>query len=180
MSTQAVARRYAKAFFELAREEGRVTEALSDLQKFAECYEGSHEFREIELNPSLHESDRRAIVEALGKQLQVSETAARTVSMLAERQRLSVLPDLVAQVEEMADQHLEVLRATVRSARKLSQSYRTKLEKTLADSTGRKVLVTYEEDPDLIAGVVTQIGDRVIDGSVRGRLRRLADDLRAP
>lgn len=180
MSTQAVARRYAKAFFELAREEGLVTQALGDLQKFADCYEASTELREIELNPSLHESDRRAIIEALGTQLKTSETATRLVAMLAERQRLTVLPDLVAMVEEMSDEHLEVLRATVRSARKLSQSYRTKLEKTLTESTGRKVLVTYEEDPELIAGVVTQIGDRVIDGSVRGRLRRLADDLRAP
>ena len=100
--------------------------------------------------------------------------------LLAERQRLSVLPELLRLVDEMADDHLGVVRATVRSARPLSESYKTKLKSHIESATKKRAIITYEEDPRLVAGLVTQIGDRLIDGSIRGRLDRLADTFADP
>ena len=98
--------------------------------------------------------------------------------MIAERQRMSLLPDLVRVVEGMADDHLGVVRGTVTSATRLDEGYRGKLRSKLEEATGKKVLLLFEEDANLIAGIVTQIGDRVIDGSVRGKLNTLAESLR--
>lgn len=172
-----VARRYARAFFELARESGRVGEATKELRDFADAYAASSEFRAMELDPAFHDEQRAAVIKTLGKRLGASDTTVRTVSILAERQRLSVLPDLVRLVDEMADEHLGVVRATVRSARPLSESYKTKLKSHIENATGKRAIILYEEDPQLIGGLVTQIGDRLVDGSVRGRLDRLADSL---
>jgi F-type H+-transporting ATPase subunit delta len=172
-----VARRYARAFFELARESGRVSEATAELRGFADAYAASEEFQAMELNPTLHDAERAAIVKAIGTRISASDLTVRVVGMLATRQRLSVLPELLRFVEEMADEHLGVVRATVLSARPLSESYKSKLKGRIESTTGRRAIINYEQDPSLIAGLVTQIGDRVIDGSIRGRLNQLADSL---
>ena len=115
---------------------------------------------------------------AVAKRVKANTTVERVVQMLAERKRLSILPEMAGMVAEMADEHQGVVRATVTSARPLAPAYVKKLSAQLESSTGRKVVVTTQQDPNLLAGVVTQIGDRVIDGSVRGRLDRLARSLR--
>jgi F-type H+-transporting ATPase subunit delta len=118
------------------------------------------------------------VIEELGARLMASTTTVRTVAMLAERQRLSLLPDMAALLGEMSDEHVGVVRATVRSSKKLSADYLARLAQKIEAATGKKVVITSEEDPTLIAGIVAQIGDRVIDGSVRGRLDRLSASLR--
>lgn len=178
MSHEAVARRYARAVFELVKEQGKVTEAVRQLGAFAEAYEASSDFRALEHTPSITDADRRGVVEQMGKQVGASDTIVRTVSILAERKRLAILPDLLRLLEEKVDDHLGVVRATVRSAARLPEDYRGKLKRKLEDVTGKRVLFTFEEDPSLIAGIVTQIGDRVVDGSIRGKLNQLAESLR--
>ncbi len=178
MSAEVVARRYARAVFELAKEEGNVGEVSREIAAFADAYAVSSDLRALEQTPGLTDADRRKVVEEIGKRQGSSATTVRTVALLAERQRLAVLPDLVRLLEQMADEHLGLLRAHVKSARRLSEGYRSRLERKLAEAAGKRILMTFEEDPTLIAGVVTQVGDRVVDGSVRGRLNQLAASLR--
>ena len=176
--SEMIARRYARALFELAKEAGKVAEVARELGNFAAAYETSAEFREIDVLPSVQGADRRAIVASLGASLGASDLTVRVVAMIADRQRLSLLPDLVNVMDEMADEHLGVLRGTVTSAQRLDEGYRGKLKRKIEEATGKKVLLTFEEDQNLIAGIVTQIGDQIIDGSVRGKLNTLAESLR--
>jgi F-type H+-transporting ATPase subunit delta len=177
MSNEAVAQRYARAIFELAREANSVSEVTKGLTAYAEAYEVSSEFRDVEFTPGLTEEARAAVVQAIGKQLQVDDLVLRSVTMLMQRQRLAALPNIQRLVEEMADEHLGVLRASVTSAKALPESYRSRLRQKIEAATGKKVLITFSEDSSLIAGIVTQVGDRVVDGSVRGKLNQLADSL---
>jgi len=174
----AVARRYASAAFELARDSNSLDQVVAQLKAFAAAYEQSDDFRQLDKLPQLDDEQRAAIVVQLGKKLGASDMVVRLITMLAQRQRLGALLEMVELVAEMADESQGVVRATVTSARKLSPAYLRKLEQSIAQSTGNKVIITTREDPQLIAGVVTQIGDRVVDGSIRGRLDRLADSLR--
>lgn len=178
MSQEAVARRYARAIFDLAKEKGKLREAVDAVRAYADAYAGSAEFQALESDPMVNDDARKAVVESIGTKLNADAMVIRTVSMLAERQRLVVLPDLALLLEAMADDELGILRAEVRSARKLSDAYKAKLEKMLESETKKKVVVSYDVDENLIGGLVTQIGDRVIDGSLRGRLNQLADSLR--
>ena len=176
--SEMIARRYARAVFELAKESGKVGDLTRELGAFAEAYASSQDLRDVDVLPSLQAEDRRAIVEAVGARLSASDLTVRTVAMIAERQRLSLLPDLARVVDAMADDHLGVLRGTVTSAAPLDPGYRTRLKQKIEDATGKRVLLTFQEDDQLIAGIVTQIGDRVVDGSVRGKLNALAASLR--
>ncbi|MBM4376695.1 MAG: F0F1 ATP synthase subunit delta [Deltaproteobacteria bacterium] len=176
--SQAIARRYARAVFEIGRETKKLDALVTELNSFAEAYRSSPELQDLERLPNLNDAARRAVLTELGKRLQASDPTVNTVALLAERQRLVLLPDVATLLQEMSDEHAGVVRATVRSAKKLSPAYVTRLAERIRDVTGRNVILTTQEDPSLIAGVVAQIGDRVIDGTVRGRLDRLSASLR--
>jgi len=178
MSQEAVARRYARAIFDLAKEQGTLRDAVKAVRDYADAYESSSDFQGLETDPLVTDDARKAVVESIGTKLGADAMVVRTVSMLAERQRLVILPDLAQLLEAMADEELGILRAEVLSARKLSEAYKAKLQKKLESETKKKVIVSYDVDENLIGGLVTQIGDRVIDGSLRGRLTQLADSLR--
>lgn len=176
--SQAIARRYARAVFELGRDSNKLEAFVTEIVRFADVYQTSAEFRELDQLPNVTDATRRTVIAELGKRLQASEPTVNTVALLADRQRLSLLPDVATLLAEMTDEHVGVVRATVRSAKKLSPAYVNRLAERIRAATGKKVVITTEEDPSLIAGVVAQIGDRIIDGTVRGRLDRLASSLR--
>jgi F-type H+-transporting ATPase subunit delta len=107
--------------------------------------------------------------------LKLSETAEHTLRLLSRKRRLAALPDLARQLARLADEEGSLLRAQVISAGPLSQGYLDRLKAELEKATGKKVTITHEQDPSLIAGVVTRIGDRVIDGSALARLNSFRD-----
>lgn len=176
--SQAIARRYARAMFEIGRDTKKLDAIVAEVNRMAEAYRSSPDLQDLERLPHLNDTSRRAVLTELGKRLQASEPTINVVSLLAERQRLVLLPDVATLLQEMGDEHAGVVRATVRSAKKLSPTYVNRLSERIRSVTGRKVILTIQEDPSLIAGVVAQIGDRVIDGTVRGRLDRLSASLR--
>ncbi|MEM1032779.1 MAG: ATP synthase F1 subunit delta [Myxococcota bacterium] len=178
MSQEAVARRYARALFDLAREKKRIREVVGSVRAYADAYTNSSEFQALETDPNVADDDRVAVVTMLGSRLDADALVVRTVALLAERQRLSVLPDLATTLDDMADDSLGIVRAHVTSARTLSAGYKAKLVRKLEATTSKKVVVTYDVDETLIGGLTTQIDDRLIDGSLRGRLSQLADSLR--
>lgn len=176
--SQAIARRYARAVFELGCDTNTLEALVAELGRLAEAYSSSPELQELDGTPNVSDSARRSVLAELGKALSVSQPIVNTATLLADRQRLSLLPEVAALLVELSDEHAGVVRATIRSARKLSPAYVEKLAAKIQASTGKKVIITTEEDATLIAGVVAQIGDRVIDGTVRGRLDRIAASLR--
>lgn len=177
MSIEAVARRYSRAIFELGREKKQLDAIAKELGAFAELYTESDELRETVTSPMLTDEAREAIVEDVAKRLRASPHTTNLLRLLARRQRLSALPEMVRQLGELIDEHQGVLRATVRAAVRLTPTYLDKLNAKIEAATGRRVVITFEQDASLIAGVVTQIGDQVVDGSVRGKLDQLRESL---
>ena len=177
MSTESVARRYAQAMFELGKEQGALDAMRRDLEAFVAVQAESQPFREAVSNPMLSDESRDRLVEAIGQQLGACEAVKNLVRLLARRRRLAVLCELGRQFGELADEEQGVVRAIVRSAAPLAPSYLERLKAEMEQATGKKVVITCEHDPALLGGVVTQIGDRVVDGSLRGKLEQLRESL---
>ncbi|MDC3953591.1 ATP synthase F1 subunit delta [Polyangium jinanense] len=177
MSSETIARRYARAVFELGKELKNLPVIARDLADFSASFEKSDELRMVLSSPLIAEEQREALLKEVGQRMSLSETALSTLRLLAKRRRLSALPDMVRQLEKLVDEDAGTLRATVTSAGPLSESYLAKLRAELEKSTGRKVVITNVQDPSLIAGIVTRIGDRVIDGSVKARLESFRESL---
>ena len=177
MSQSAVAKRYAQAIFELGVEQANVAALVAEVKKVAEAFEGSSELRAVVSNPLVATGARLAIVKDICERLAVSPTTKNAVGLLAARRRLAVLPALAVELARLSDVRAGVVRATVTSAAPLTEATRQKLQQQLEKRTGKKVLLEVKQDPSLIAGLVTRIGDLVIDGSARARLAELRSQL---
>jgi F-type H+-transporting ATPase subunit delta len=177
MSAEAIARRYARAVFELGREEKNLPVITRDLGDFSASFEKSEDLRVVLENPLVSEAQREAVLVEVGQKMSMSTTALSTLRLLAQRRRLSALPEMVRQLEKLVDDDAGVLRAEVTSATPLNESFLAKLRAELEGATGKKVVISHKQDPSLIAGIVTRIGDQVIDGSVKARLESFRDSL---
>jgi len=170
MSQETIARRYARALFELGKESGTLPQVVKDIASFAAVYAESEDLRNVLGNPLVKDGDREAILKEVATRLGVSDLGMRSLRLLLKNRRLVVLPELFAVLTRLYDDDAGVLRATVASAGPLSSAYLDRLRAQLEKSTGKKVVIKHEVDSTLIAGVVTRIGDKVIDGSVRAKL----------
>jgi F-type H+-transporting ATPase subunit delta len=177
MSVATVARRYAKALLELGVEVGSLKAIVDQTTFAAEAYASSPELRAALDNPLVPYAAKKGILTDLADRLAVSPTVKNTLLLLGDRRRLHVLPVIAQMLREMSDLREGVLRAEVVTAARLPDTYYARLQGQLEKMTGRRVVIEKREDPALIAGVVTRIGDMVIDGSLRTRLEELKNVL---
>lgn len=172
-----IADRYARAIFELGSEGGNLTALAAEIDGFAEVYASSADLRSVLENPLVEAERRDAILREVASRVGLGQLAVNAVRYIASRRRLSALPDIARRLGTLADEKAGVVRAAVTSAGPLPESFYERLTAELERLVGRKVVLDRSEDPSLIAGVVTRIGDNTIDGSIRGRLDHIEREL---
>jgi len=172
-----VARRYARAMFEVAVAQGKPSEFGDQIDTVARLFQGTSELRQALSNPVFKDTEKRRILEAVLGQALVVGPVRNFLLLLLERGRFVSLPAIARAYREMADAHAGQVRATITSASPLDPLALDRLRQALERRTGKKVLVETAVDPDLIGGVVARVGDLVLDGSVRARLGELRQKL---
>jgi F-type H+-transporting ATPase subunit delta len=177
MSYDAIARRWARAIFELGKEGNAVARLNGDIGSFAEVYAGNAELSGVLENPLVPEAAREAVIVEIAGKLGLSDTAKSALRLLAKKRRLGALPLIARQLGRLTDEDQGILRAEVVTAAPVGEDYLGKLRAELEKATGKKVTVSHKVDKSLIGGVVTRIGDRVIDGSVKTRLATFRENL---
>jgi len=165
-----IADRYARAIFELGVETGQLAAITEQLRRFAEVYGGSSELRAVLDNPIIEQEKRDGVLAEVSARLGLMGNALNLIKLLASRKKLRVVPEIARRLDRLGDEKAGVVRATVTSARPMPDSFYQRLVAELETVTARKIVLERREDPTLIAGFVTRIGDNTIDGSVRGRL----------
>ncbi len=163
---------YASALFSVARSEGSLAEVEDELFRFARTLESNDELRTTLTDAALPASRRQQIVEdLLGGRANPVTVALASMVVGAGRSR-----DLVAIIDELvrisaSEANKEL--AEVRSAVPLTDEQRTRLAEALGQATGKTIELKVVVDPSVLGGLVAQVGDTVIDGSVRSRLEQL-------
>jgi F-type H+-transporting ATPase subunit delta len=167
---------YAEALFEVARAEGNLGEVEDELFRFSQTLQGNDELRDALTDARIPAARRQQIVEDLlgGK---ASSTTVALVSMVVGTGRARDLPPIIERLVEMSAAEANKEVAEVRSAVPLTDDQRDRLAKALEDATGKQVEVKVVVDPSVLGGIVAQVGDTVIDGSVRRRLDQLKNAL---
>jgi F-type H+-transporting ATPase subunit delta len=163
---------YAEALFGVARAEGTLGEVEDELFRFSQTLEGNDELRTALTDPLIPAARRQQIVEDLlgGK---ASPTTVALVSMVVGTGRARSLPAIIRKLVEMSAAEANKEVAEVRSAVPLTDDQRARLAKALGQATGKDIEVKVVVDPSVLGGIVAQVGDTVIDGSVRRRLDQL-------
>lgn len=167
---------YARAMFDIASAEGLLGEVEDELFRFARIFEGNDELRMALSDPGLPAERRMAVVEELfgQKALGISKALASFVVGIG---RATELPAVVDRFVELAASSREREVAEVRSAVPLSDTQKERLAAALRTATGKQVEVKVIVDEKVLGGLVAQIGDVVIDGSVRHRLEQLKEQI---
>jgi F-type H+-transporting ATPase subunit delta len=170
-----IARPYAKAVFDLARDTNQLAEYSEMLGFMADVYTNS-EVQTALANPKFTKEDvERLLLAVYGDKL--NSAARNLLTILVRNDRLAALSEIVASYERLKEQYQNVLEATIESAYPLEQTQLGALVAKLEKRTGRKIQPSVAVVPTLIGGVKIQIGDDVWDGSVRGELERMASVL---
>jgi F-type H+-transporting ATPase subunit delta len=174
------ASRYARAFADVlfeAKLDAR--SAQRQLNDFAAAWHESRELREFFLDPSFPVDQKVALLDKLNAKLKMMQQSRNFIAVLIRNDRIAGLDDVLSDFRREVNQRLGISEAKIVSARKLDEQERRELEQRIAELTGGTVEAQFEEDTSLLGGAVVQVGSTVYDGSVRGRLDRLREELTA-
>jgi F-type H+-transporting ATPase subunit delta len=168
-------RRYAEAAFEVAMRDSTLERWRADLD-MAASLAGDQRALDVLANPAIPIDQRMtALDQMLGDR--ASEGARNLIRLLLRRGRIEALPRVAAEFRRLDDARQGITHATATSATALTDDEVRQLTARLEQSTGGRIALDVEVDPSLLGGIVVRVGDRLIDGSVRGRLERLRNQL---
>jgi len=176
--SSAVARRYAKSLSDLAHSEGCLDQVAADLNILAGILAESVELRDALGNPSIPLGERSGVLGAVVAKTKAHKITRNFLSLLLDNNRLGAFDDILVAFEQYYDERIGRVRARVCSAAALDKATLAALEKHLLKVTGKaEIILETEVDPSLIGGIVTHVGDRVFDGSIRTQLNLLQTKL---
>lgn len=174
MRPSSTALRYGEAAFAVAHESRTVDQWNRDLES-AERVLMTPETLEFFRKPDVPRSDKLAV---LGRILPtIRPEVINLLQLLAIRDRISLLPQIRAEFIRRDREARGVVEAEVTVAREYSEDERNDIQQRLAAATGKQVELRLRVDPRILGGIVVRIGDRLIDGSVSGRLQRLRHEM---
>ena len=177
MVTGSLARRYAKALFDLGQQHGDLTKLGADVRSLAKAMNESTELGTVLSNPAIRRADRKKVVDALLTTIGASPTSRNFIYLLLDGERLSSVPAISRALDTMIEEKAGRVQAEIISAKPLDAGQLSQLTTALEKLSGKKVTVSKREDPELLGGVVARVGDVVYDGSLRTQLRMIRDEL---
>lgn len=166
-------RRYARALFELARDNGTLETTGQQMEQLAAVINSNEAARLFLSNALVDEESKKRFLEGLMSRLGTGEVPRRLVGLLLQRGRAVLLASIAEQYREEAEQHLGLVSAEVETPRPLSAQERTRLSESLGRYTGKQVRLSEHVRPELIAGLRIQIGSLLIDGTLERQLNEL-------
>lgn len=176
MSVQAVATRYARALLEVASEQNQVDQIGRELERVAQVLGQSRELSAAFAVPTITSSELQAVVRELATLLRLSKTSLHTLLLLAERDRLRIVPALAAAYRSLADAKLGVVSAVVEAPVAIDAVRLRQLETALSQD-GIKVRIRQEIDTAILGGVRLRMGGQLYDATLNAQLDRLRETL---
>jgi F-type H+-transporting ATPase subunit delta len=175
MATSPAARRYARALFGLAKEDGKTSEAAGELDSLAALFEASPDMREALIIPLYPVRERLAVLQAVAQAEGLSGLITNFYSFLIEQRRMVEFAGIREEYARLVDLDSGLVTAEVLSASPLDERKQDRLRRALSERTGMEVRLDVKIDENLIGGAIAKVGDLVFDGSIRAQL----DGLRA-
>jgi F-type H+-transporting ATPase subunit delta len=173
-----IALRYAHAFASVAESQKLDgAAAQKQLQDFLATFEGSHELREVLMNPAIAGDQKLRILNAIAAKIGMLPQVRNFVAVIMDHRRLDLLGEILNEYHVIADADAGFAEAEITSARPLDAGDRASLEDQVAKLVGSRIRATYKEDSSLLGGAVVRVGSTVYDGSIRAQLQQLKQRL---
>lgn len=173
-----IAARYASALFELAKDSKSLAALEADADALDSALRDSADLRQLISSPVYSRDQQGAAIGAIARKMGLSALTANTLSLMASKRRLFVLPQLVRALREMIAEEKGEVTAEVTSARPLTQTQSDDLSKTLKARFGKTVKLNMSVDESLIGGLIVKVGSKMIDTSIRSKLASLQNAMK--
>ena len=177
MSTRASAGRYARALLDVVIKEANPEQVEKELATLTGLFAGDSELQKALANPAVPVAAKRKVVESIISRTTPTPALGKLLLMLADRDRLNLIPELAEVYRERLMEHQQVISAEVTTAVPISAERVAQFEKRIAAATGRRVTMTASVDPALIGGAVARVGSIVYDGSIATQLSKMRERL---
>ena len=166
-----IAEVYARSLFEVVQEKGDLDRTHEELGEFADALSESHDLQVFFFSPYFSSQEKK---DGLGKLIEdADENLVRFLELLAERHRMPVLFRIRRTFDDLWRKENKLLPVTVTSAVELDDDMVEGIGKKIEEQTGQQIELSSKVDPDVLGGLVLQVGNQVLDASVRNRLEKL-------
>jgi F-type H+-transporting ATPase subunit delta len=171
---------YARAFADVVMKASNQLDparALLELHSVDALLKESDQLRRVLENPSIPGDRKRAVLDAITARLGTTRQVRNFVAVLTDNRRLPLFSEILKQVEQELNDRQGFAEAQISTARQLGDPEKKMLEAEIARLTGKKVRARYEQDASLLGGAVVQVGSTIYDGSVKGQLEKIREQL---
>lgn len=172
-----VANRYARALADVVAATGNYRQVLSELEDFSAAYHQSLELREVCETPAVSMTQKLNVLKAIAGKMGSSQVTLNFLRVLASHYRMPVLGEILVAFRNVAYARLGIVQVKISSASDLSTAERELLRARFNELTRKQSELEFHRDGNLIGGLVAQIGSTVYDGSIRGSLDRIREQL---
>lgn len=177
MSKDVLAKRYAKAFFESQSSLEKVIQTHKDLESLVSLYEGSPHLQVFFLSPNFVPQEKMAFIDQIAGREEWQEATVRFLKLLIEKKRIRSLKDVTQAMGNMIDEAQGKKRVSILTARPLNDEEKDRIRNRMRSISKQEVEVQVEVDPRVIGGILIQVGGKVFDGTIQGRLEALTGRL---
>jgi len=178
MKNMAIARRYAKALLLIGQQDEQTERYRKELQSVAALVTGDRRLEQAITNPLYDSAARKRVLQSLIGRLALSQAVESFLILLFDKGRMAFLGAINDFYQKLADELKGVARATVTSAGELSSDAVERIRSALSKRTGKDIVLEVKQDHSLIGGLVTQIGDLVLDGSIKTQLLNMRESMK--
>jgi F-type H+-transporting ATPase subunit delta len=171
---------YARAFADVVMTKSNLLDParmLYELHGIEALLKENDTLRRVLENPSIPGNSKRAVLDAVTERLGSTRQVRNFIAVLIDHRRLPLFSEILKHLEQELDYRQGFAEAQVSSARQLSDPEKQMLEAEITKMTGKKVRAKYEQDASLLGGAVVQVGSTIYDGSVKGQLERIREQL---
>jgi F-type H+-transporting ATPase subunit delta len=177
---QDIARRYARAFFELAQAQGQIEQIFLDFQSLQGMLAESDDFTKFIGNVTMPSDKQVQVLGVLGSRVKLGPLTQKFLGTLATNRRLNVLPEIIAAVQSRIAAHKGEVTAEITAAYALDAAQVAAISAALKKVLGVTVKLKLKQNAEIMGGLIIKIGSRQIDSSVQAKLQRLHRALKNP
>ncbi len=178
MKNLVIARRYAKALLLIGEENDQAESYREELDSISGLISKEKDLEQAIGNPLYNAEGRKKVLQTIIDKMELSVVMKSFLLLLFDKGRIGFLSNINEFYHELADELKGIARASLISAAELSSEAVEKIRSALSKRTGKDIVLDVEHDPELIGGIVTRIGDLVLDGSIKTQLLNMRESLK--
>ena len=175
--SNSTSRSYALALYELSRENSDLDKVEEGIKSLNRLLNESSDFKEMIYSPTIHKENKRNVIFAIADNNNFSETLKKFLGFVAIKNRLFFLDKIIESFLNLVSNNKGELKAKLVSSKELSKEEREKIQTELSKDFKSQLNIDYEHDPDLITGLIIQVGSVMVDTSIKTKLKKLEKNM---